>query len=812
MRRAYSRLLYGGLLVGRVLFSVLPSYIHPDEFFQSSEIAASDILRVTGHRTWEFSPAAPVRSIVPIYMYAGVPMFVLSFFSSLTPWTLFCASRAFMALLSFAVDACVFCTIGSQRTMLLLASSYCLVVFHVHSFSNAFASVVLAVCFWMLAEVERGRRGRRGWLGVLGAGLALGSFTHIAFPMFAWPLGLACLATLASARRAGSLTAWGLVSSVACLAGGGVLAALGMVLADSLYYGSLHWRGRLVSGSLTFTVLNNLSYNSRHENLATHGIQPRYMHVLVNMPLLFGPLYILAVARLWAFLRSGRRAACVGMAAAGSVVSGLALLSAAPHQEARFLLPALPGLAISTWRQVHLAPRSFWYAWIIFNAALFVVFGAMHQAGVVPVVAYLGESVWPHAQCRAVGADALCWEAGSGDVELTTKVFLVSTYLAPRHLLAQPSGLTTGARVEMTDLVGLETEEIRDILARSVRINATLVPKEGELVFKQTAATRYERTLLVMPGSVDVERIAPLDHRLVFSYAPHVNFDHMAETLTRSHRERNKQRAQRRRERETSAERAQRREIERRRAAARRHNETPEEREIRRLNGRMRAMRRRENETEDERLRRRELNRIRMAERRRCLKTAPGADDPPDYADIQSSDLTSADVRRESDPRALGFRVSANSGNSFAPPPPTEDAMSRAFSSLNMSQSDMAMLFHPGRLMNISQPASVFPPLPFADPLTFHLPAASSNASIVQHQLRHPRPHVRPVLGEVNPRQSLAHPQQLLATVSTYPILSGLAPLPGPAPQPRAEPTTTQTIEPQQPPSSNATSYFYYLP
>ncbi|KAJ2748503.1 alpha 1,2 mannosyltransferase [Coemansia pectinata] len=193
------------------------------------------------------------------------------------------------------------------------------------------------------------------------------------------------------------------------------------------------------------------------------------------------------------------------MAAAGSVVSGLALLSAAPHQEARFLLPALPGLAISTWRQVHLAPRSFWYAWIIFNAALFVVFGAMHQAGVVPVVAYLGESVWPHAQCRAVGSDALCWEAGSGDVELTTKVFLVSTYLAPRHLLAQPSGLTTGARVEMTDLVGLETEEIRDILARSVRINATLVPKEGELVFKQTAATRYERTLLVMPGSVDVE-------------------------------------------------------------------------------------------------------------------------------------------------------------------------------------------------------------------------------------------------------------------------------------------------------------------
>ncbi|KAJ2416808.1 hypothetical protein GGF41_005456, partial [Coemansia sp. RSA 2531] len=168
-----------------------------------------------------------------------------------------------------------------------------------------------------------------------------------------------------------------------------------------------------------------------------------------------------------------------------------------------------------------------------------------------------------------------------------------------------------------------------------------------------------------------------------------------------SSKERNKQRAQRRRERETSVERAQRREIERRRAAARRNNETAEEREIRRLNGRMRAMKRRENETEDERLRRRELNRIRMAERRRCLKTAPGADDPPDYADIQSSDLTSADVRRESDPRAPVFRIN-DSENSSAPL--EQDAIERAFSSMNMSQSDMAMLFHPPRLMNIPQP------------------------------------------------------------------------------------------------------------
>ncbi|KAJ2689458.1 hypothetical protein IWW39_001483 [Coemansia spiralis] len=739
MHRFYSRLLYAGLLVARILFSVLPSYIHPDEFFQSSEIAASDILKVTGHRTWEFSSQAPVRSIVPIYLYAGTPMFILSFFA-VTPWTLFYGSRIFMALLSFGVDLSVYRVVGKRKwTMLLLASSYCLVLFHVHTFSNAFASVVLSVCFLLLKRVESG-----GGCFLLGVGLALGSFTHIAFPMFAWPLGLACLAALVSALRSGSLTTRGLVLRVAGLAAGGVFTALGLVVVDSLYYGSLRWNGAefpYVSGSLTFTVLNNLSYNSQHDNLAAHGIQPRYLHALVNMPLLFGPLYILALVKLWVFLRSDKQGTgYVGMAAAGSVMSGVVLLSLAPHQEARFLLPALPGLAIGIGRWQYLASRYFWWMWITFNGALFIIF-SMHQAGVVPVVVYLSESVWTHAQCRYTGTDALCRQGGVLGTELTTRVYLVSTYLAPRHLLAQPADRSMArARVDLVDLVGLETEEIRDILGGSVHVNATLVrSSQDELVFRRTTDTHYESQNNDAPDDGSTTDMQPGSTR----------------------RERNKQRAQRRRERETSVERAQRREIERLRAAARRHNETPEEREIRRLNGRMRAMRRRENETEDERQRRRELNRIRMAERRRTLKHAAGseeeADDPaylrmasaPDYADMQS---TSAGARREclgfTHPREFPFRVPPDSrvseGLSERPsgtfpascePRADQDAMSQAFSSLNMAiQPDMSMLFQQGRLMNMPQSAVFTPPannmnlgsqipvFAHTNPMPFHLP------------------------------------------------------------------------------------------
>ncbi|KAJ1670107.1 alpha 1,2 mannosyltransferase, partial [Coemansia sp. RSA 25] len=504
------RALYAALLVARVLLSVLPGYIHPDEFFQGPEIAASDILHTTALRTWEFTSSAPVRSIVPIYAFAGPPMLALRMLGvQPTAWRVFAGSRVFMALLSLAVDAGVYRAIKGRRcarpTMLALASSYCLAVFHVHTFANAFASAVLAACFGQLARIADGRG--RGSLAVLGGGLALGTFTHVSFPMFAVPLGVAALI----ARRGE------LARSVARMAAGGVLVAAAIVAADSAYYGG-QWP--------TLTVANNLAYNTRRDNLAQHGIQPRYMHALVNVPLLFGPLCL--VVR--------RPRGLVEMAAAASAVTGVALLSVAPHQEARFLLPALPALAICA------RPRGrlFWCAWAAFNAALFVVFGALHQAGVVPVVTHLAQSVWrAAAQCHVVGADALCAPAAAAaasaivpppGLALTTTVLLVATYMAPRHLLAQTADAT--ARVTLVDLVGMDYAQVSRRIGDSVLVNATLAQSS---VAAAAATANHVLTLVVVPGSVNIERIAPPESNYhlipVFRYAPHVNLDHMAETL-----------------------------------------------------------------------------------------------------------------------------------------------------------------------------------------------------------------------------------------------------------------------------------------
>ncbi|KAJ1999801.1 alpha 1,2 mannosyltransferase [Coemansia thaxteri] len=553
------RVLHIGLLLARVLLSVVPAYIHPDEFFQAPEIAASDLLRVDALRTWEFAPELAVRSIVPLYMFAGPPMLFLRLLAralaalgwpmDVTTWMVFGASRVFMALLSFSVDVSVYAAIRQrnraarlQPTMLLLASSYCLTVFHAHTFSNAFASMILAVCFYLLACIET--TARLADLFALGGCLALGTFAHISFPMFAAPLGLACLVVLAAQAN--------VLAGLCSLAAGGLMTACAIVIIDSLYYGSSQWSGLGVFPGLllnrpTCTVVNNLVYNTSRANLAIHGVHPWYMHATVSMTALFGPLYLLALAKLWTFIwRPTSRSpveSYLTATAGASVICGVAVLSAAPHQEVRFLLPALPGIVISTWRWHHLASRRFWWWWAAFNTCLLVAYGVVHQAGVVPVVAHLAStSVWPTAYCRPqhTTTDALCAAGLVGEpAALKTKVLLVSTYMAPRHLLVQPSSDNpVGASVELVDLLGLDDNQIADAIRNSTLVSGALarVASPGELAFKRVAR-RYERTLLVVPSSANMDAIAPTtgDFHLwpVYSYAPHVNFDHIARVLMR---------------------------------------------------------------------------------------------------------------------------------------------------------------------------------------------------------------------------------------------------------------------------------------
>jgi phosphatidylinositol glycan class Z len=130
------------------------------------------------------------------------------------------------------------------------------------------------------------------------------------------------------------------------------------------------------------TPLNNFIYNSDSTNLALHGLHPRYQHFLINLPQLLGPAFPL----LFFLRRSHLTPALI------SAISGVALLSIFPHQEARFLIPAVP-LILSSIRLPRNPYTKLWMtSWVIFNLALGMLMGVYHQGGIVPVQMHIAKT------------------------------------------------------------------------------------------------------------------------------------------------------------------------------------------------------------------------------------------------------------------------------------------------------------------------------------------------------------------------------------------------------------------------------------
>lgn len=186
------------------------------------------------------------------------------------------------------------------------------------------------------------------------------------------------------------------------------------ITADSVYYGTLFLTSNgkpfrdvnqfistllnpivlasfKAEGSLVITPVNNLLYNMNADNLQLHGIHPRYTHLAINLPLLFGPLAIQGLLEIPSVLKktttdTSKHFLYILM---GIVFTSLVGLSIIPHQEARFLCPLLvPLVLIYTWRRPNLT-LSFWLSWFLFNIITTYVFGVIHQGGIVPAMRFL---------------------------------------------------------------------------------------------------------------------------------------------------------------------------------------------------------------------------------------------------------------------------------------------------------------------------------------------------------------------------------------------------------------------------------------
>jgi len=220
--------------------------------------------------------------------------------------------------------------------------------------------------------------------------------------------------------------------------------------------------------------LNSLLYNTQSANLALHGTHPHWQHFLVNLPQFLGPATILL------FINP------IFSTQLFAALAGTAILSAFPHQEARFLLPAVPLIFSSVQLPQH--GRRLWIAtWIGFNCLLGVLMGVYHQGGVTEAQAYV--------RSQPDISQALWWK----------------TYSPPTWILGDRN-----EEIVTVDLMGLGKPLLSDRICASVgqKTNAVLIAPRSATFLDQFRVAEDPAT----SGLQLTER---------WSVRNHLNFDDM---------------------------------------------------------------------------------------------------------------------------------------------------------------------------------------------------------------------------------------------------------------------------------------------
>ncbi len=213
-----------------------------------------------------------------------------------------------------------------------------------------------------------------------------------------------------------------------------------LITGDTYYYlGRIPSVGDFLPSAarVVITPLNNLLYNADVTNLALHGIHNRLTHLLVNLPSLIGPPLILLFTQ-----RPHNLLAIV------TAFVGVLGLSSFPHQEARFLLPAVPLLLSSVRFPLASASTRRRLIWILratfaFDITLGLLMGVYHQGGVVRAQ----QAIWKLSQQSSI--DGVIWW---------------KTYPPPDWILGSQAG-----KIHVHDLMGAEAAVLEETVRRSIK-------------------------------------------------------------------------------------------------------------------------------------------------------------------------------------------------------------------------------------------------------------------------------------------------------------------------------------------------------
>ncbi|KAH6943678.1 hypothetical protein HPB50_025600 [Hyalomma asiaticum] len=509
--------LWIALAILRVCLVLYPQtgYIHPDEFFQSTEVVAGDLFGLKVHRTWEFTSPYPIRSIAIIWMTTLIPLSILKWIWSyvampgtLPPQLLFImVPRIFACAASFACDYTIYHLSAppakrSRRVKALgiFASCYVTMVFYTRTFSNSVESWLLALLLLSVKDVMHGNELKlkdarvkvsRRYYSIAFL-LCIGTFNRPTFICFALPAMIFWLCSGVSHNvktkkcRTGAEIAQRLARRVVKLGGCFVLWAQYPIIVDTVYF----YPDILSHGSplhVVVTPLNFIRYNLNTTNLELHGEHPRFLHLLVNVPLLFNVLGILA---LWASCRVlYNRLSCnsrleglkfltisktFDIVAACTLLLPLFALSLFKHQEPRFLVPLLvPAVLVA---QRHFSAKLVIF-WSVANLLCLVFFGYIHQGGLLPCMAHVRDRLTQHRQDNT-----------------TATIMFAGTYMPPRHLLAVKQDETG---VTIVDAMGTDSNNIELLLNFNIeRTDLCYLITLPSLVDSVVKSRRYELRVL----------------------------------------------------------------------------------------------------------------------------------------------------------------------------------------------------------------------------------------------------------------------------------------------------------------------------
>jgi GPI mannosyltransferase 4 len=295
---------------------------------------------------------------------------------SVDPITVFYALRVVFAvgtwtLSDMAIDRLSATKQDRIKGLLFVATSYVTWTYQSHTFSNSVETVVLLWCLVIIYEltVKRSNAMSRHWDTALLAGLIVfGIFNRVTFPAFLILPGFHLLKHFYRFP----------LTFITFVCTGLVTVTLAIQIDTMLY----NQNGKVPEhfSDLVITPLNNLIYNSRMENLSVHGLHHNLHHVLVNLPELLGPGLILLFSRKY-----------IKTLPFQSALSGIICLSLVPHQEARFLVPAVPLLCQCFDSELFNRKilKTLLSIWLIFNIALGFIMGTLHQGGVIPAQAQI---------------------------------------------------------------------------------------------------------------------------------------------------------------------------------------------------------------------------------------------------------------------------------------------------------------------------------------------------------------------------------------------------------------------------------------